>query len=571
MSKFSLSFFTHRSRLFLFIVGAICVVMTSLPLFRSDFFRPHDYTHASRIVEMYRSLAVGEFPVRWSENFGFGYGMPLFNFYAPLPYYVAMIPYVITQNAILSIKFLFLLNSILAFIGMYLFAAKIWKDDHRVSAAGSISAILFTFATYRALDIYVRGAIGEVMAMVLLPFALYAVLLLRTRPKKGVVLLAVTLASILLSHNLSGMISIGIIGVFGMLLDRSKSHVQSLGLGILGAAGLSSFYVIPSFFEKGFTRIDETITTGYFDYHNHFVALRQFLFGIWGYGGSVPGLGDGISFALGWVPLVLVGLAIIAIALTKLRKPKSDANVALVLSLLLFCGGSLFMATNKSVFVWDHISLLKYMQFPWRFLSFAHVFLAAVAGGCISFLKKNELLRWTACAGVLGISLFLNARYFVPEKYIQDTSEFYSTDPRFIQSVLSKTLNDYLPKAITDEHLPDPSPGRFMVLPTDIAVITKDEPTRVDGHVVCSKQCDVTVNIFQFPGWSATIDGKVTQLEASTFFPTYILSVPSGDHDISVQLRDTPVRKMGNMLSVATIILFVFFYGRSRNNPRVRR
>src|SRR5438105_15010330 len=58
------------------------------PLFISGFFPIHDDTQIARVFEMKKSLADGMFPVRWVEDLGYGYGYPIFNFYAPLAYYV---------------------------------------------------------------------------------------------------------------------------------------------------------------------------------------------------------------------------------------------------------------------------------------------------------------------------------------------------------------------------------------------------------------------------------------------------------------------------------------------------
>ena len=58
------------------------------PLFISGFFPMHDDTQVARVFEMGKMLKEGTFPVRWVPDLGYGYGYPLFNFYAPLAYYV---------------------------------------------------------------------------------------------------------------------------------------------------------------------------------------------------------------------------------------------------------------------------------------------------------------------------------------------------------------------------------------------------------------------------------------------------------------------------------------------------
>ena len=51
-------------------------------------------------------------------------------------------------------------------------------------------------------------------------------------------------------------------------------------------------------------------------YANHFVYLHQLFYSPWGYGLSVPGPNDGMSFALGWSHLLLALVVWIWIART---------------------------------------------------------------------------------------------------------------------------------------------------------------------------------------------------------------------------------------------------------------
>jgi hypothetical protein len=553
--------------LFPLLVGVICVFLTSMPLLHRGFYVPHDFTHAARIAEMNRSLLSGEFPVRWSQNFGFGYGMPLFNFYAPLPYYIAQIPYTLTHDAVLSIKFLLILSATLSFVGMYILGKKVWGED-----GGLVSAVVFSFASYRALDMYVRGDIGELFAISFLPFALYGLLLFRENAWKGTVLAGIFLCLTLLSHNLSGMIAVAMFGVIGlhmMLTDRRKETTLAVfGSLVLGIA-LSAFYILPAFFEKNLTRVEQTITTGYFDYHNHFVALRQFLFGTWGYGGSIPGLEDGISFTLGWVPLVLFILGLIAMWLQ--RKKYKHLPVGFWVWSLLFFMGTLFMASNKSVWIWDRVQLLKFMQFPWRFLEFSHLFLAILAGAVGTWVHQKREIVPLLLAGLIGLFSLTQLSYFKPEKYVEggDLQATYSTDPLFIRETMSKTLNDYLPPVIHDDALPTPITERLHIEHGDgVLTVLKDTPTKISGKISCNSGCAITVNIFEFPLWTLTLNGDPVVLPGGNPFPISYFSVSSGTYDFSVQLRDTPIRILANLTSLGAWALVLMIYAKYRYNKR---
>src|SRR3989344_8538266 len=58
------------------------------PVFIKGYFPVHDDTQPARVLVMSEQLRKGIFPVRLVDRLGYGYGYPLFNFYAPLPYYL---------------------------------------------------------------------------------------------------------------------------------------------------------------------------------------------------------------------------------------------------------------------------------------------------------------------------------------------------------------------------------------------------------------------------------------------------------------------------------------------------
>ena len=85
------NFFKHYE----FYIGLLFVlfisILTILPLFRDGFFPIHDDAQIVRVQQMTKALQDGQFPVRWVSDLGYGYGYPIFNFYAPLPYYIGSV------------------------------------------------------------------------------------------------------------------------------------------------------------------------------------------------------------------------------------------------------------------------------------------------------------------------------------------------------------------------------------------------------------------------------------------------------------------------------------------------
>ena len=258
-------------------------------------YRVHDPTHVSRITEMTRSLQAGHFPVRWTPNFGWGYGMPLFEFYAPLPFYVGSFFYWLGFNPIFSLKLLYLIANLLSLFGMYLLGRKLFG-----SLGGLVAAASFTLAPYRAVNLFVRGALSEAWGIMAMPLILYSLAQIidtlatsqqkqqRTERIKWSMIngqwsmLVVSLCILVLSHNLSAFMFIPASLVFalayafkqGLFTLKFKQLIKSFWFLISGfilSLGLISFYVFPAFLEKGNTIVENQILTGYF----HFVLANQ--------------------------------------------------------------------------------------------------------------------------------------------------------------------------------------------------------------------------------------------------------------------------------------------------------
>ena len=97
----------------------LILLLLAWPLLQTGFFRMHDYTHVARLVEMVDALRAGHFPVHWAADFGFGYGMPLFLFYGPVPFYLASLPALLGVSPLASIKLLIFFTHFIAWTGMY--------------------------------------------------------------------------------------------------------------------------------------------------------------------------------------------------------------------------------------------------------------------------------------------------------------------------------------------------------------------------------------------------------------------------------------------------------------------
>jgi len=84
--------------------------------------------HFYRLAELERHIAQGDLYPRWLATLHEGYGSPLFNFYSPLSYYIALIFRIIVPlSTSLQLGYIFAL--IVAITGAYAWARDQFDSD----------------------------------------------------------------------------------------------------------------------------------------------------------------------------------------------------------------------------------------------------------------------------------------------------------------------------------------------------------------------------------------------------------------------------------------------------------
>ncbi len=574
----------------------VIFVASHWSLFGSQMFFVHDFTHGARISEMTLALQEGQFPVRWVKNLGYGWGMPLFEFYAPLPYYIGAVFYWFGLPLALVIKLLYFLCGLSTIVGAYLCGKYLFDKK-----AGLLVAASFTLAPYRAVNLFVRGALSEAWAIQFMPWIiLYIFRVINQNQKKfqftvDGLCLTFALTGLLLSHNLTALMfypTSFALAVIIILLKKVAHRSYRVNHSILKilfsygmSIGLSSFYVFPAFLEKNFTKID-SILSGYFHYSNHFLYIRQFITPYWGYGGSAYGPNDGLSFFLGYGQLFGFAVALVVLLMSgsaitkKINQSKKTKQFLKTVfkntsfwhgvTFFSFVGFALLLTTPKTSILWDTVPLLNYIQFPWRWLSIVIMIGSLLIGWSVSQIRSSLIVN------VLTVFLFciflVNGKYFRPERYVDTPDSLYYQDPEKIQYKMSFTLPDYIPRQVDTEKLHQLVVAEYRPERSDQQVIdsintlnkklTQHQNLEVivdRGHQKLMKTNfdtpqTVSFRVANFPGWNVYLENnKKNDLKSVNEMGNISISVPAGEHLVGLSLEYTPIRLISDVLSIATI------------------
>lgn len=555
----------------------IASFLLSLPLLKPGLHVIHDDQQIARLFLFDQSLKGGQIPPRWVDELGFGFGYPLFVFYPPLVYIIGEAYHLIGFNFIDSIKLVFFTGIFASGIAIYILVKEFWGRY-----AGLGSAIFYMLVPYRALDIYVRGALAESFAFVFLPLILWAFYkLLMVKNPLFLSLAAISLALLMIAHNLIFMPFMMVLAPYLLfLIIQSKEKLLAvcrLLFAIVLAGGLSAFFWLPALLEKKFTIVDKLLLVNLADYNIHFVYLTQLWNWPWGFGGSAAGLADGISFKIGKLHILasIAALIIAAIQLFKIRSKTiihNSYSIIFLFGLFLF---SAFMTTFYAKFIWDLLPSLGYIQFPWRFLVFTALFSSILAGALIynlrlAIVKVFVILVFSAILTVTNLKLFR------PQEYRLSLDDREATSDEVINWYVSRSSFEYVPRGIelytgslgTNLVKIEKSeiPSQKIEVLSGLAMIENlyTSPQRLIFNISSQDEAKIKVNVFNFSGWQAKIDGALAPIDDNNKFKLITLIVPKGDHQVKIEFKNTPVMTAANLITLGAILQIALLFFRKR-------
>lgn len=533
-------------RNFLGLMVVLIGLSVSWPLFAPGYFSHHDDLQVLRVYEVRECIQDLQLPCRWSKNLGFGNGFPVYNYYGVFPYYI---------GGLLSFVFGYVLSAkILFFIALFGGTVTMWLLSRELFGlyGGILATVLYTYAPYRALDVYVRGALAEAWSMMLMPLVMYGLYKLsRDNKQRWFLLSTVALFGLLTSHNIMTIF-------FGPLLVlwlvwcgwKRKEVWGRLVLSFGSGLTLSSFFLVPAFLEKGLIQ-SETLTRFDLDFRVHFVTVNQlFMSRFWGYGASVEGPWDGLSFQIGWPQWWMVVIGVLIVIIKIFKKIKSGLReIILICGLVIIFGISVFMTHNKSAFIWESLSILQFAQFPWRFLAVSILATSLIGGALMIFVDKNRNF-WLGL--IIVLTIIFNIGYFKPDKYFLDVNDSNKLSGVEWTRQISSIILDYLPKTAFEPR--EKAPDEPIISAGQISSY-RNSSNKFWFNLVTDQDTKVEMPIFYFPGWEVQVNGQKMDINHDNLLGRISFDLPSGEYEIKGYFGDTVVRRLANSVSLIGLLM----------------
>jgi hypothetical protein len=548
-----------------------------IPLTPSHFFASSDgLYHIYRAMEVHRCLQSGVWICRWMPDQFLGYGTPLLNLYSPAVYYVIAAFHMLGLgwvNATKASMAVFMIFSGVAAFG--------YATDFLSRRAALLAAVVYVYVPYHLVNAYYRGDLPEFFAMGWFPAILWAFgRIARPGPLRGrlpyVVAAAFCYAGLVLTHNLSAYIYTGILILYcaflllrGLverrwgLLGAIKPASLLLGATLLAYA-LTAYLSLPAIFEKHLIQLEGLL---YVSHADHFPTLQQIMPNavIHIYGIIFPESPE-YAYKMGLVQVALGGLGAL-VALLFYRRFPFRARGEAAISVFVFAV-SFWFARPESLWAWDRIPLLPFAQFPWRFLLLMALPTSILTGFLVDVFAERwrryvapALVIFTLLTNTLGLRPIM-ANAVDGEIDLAESTRF-----ELMYHLLGTTVaGEYIPMWVREKPFISPEALAIVLgLPSPaVHVPTSDPNIRVERlekgsdhqvyRAVAPRPGRVVLNTVYFPGWKATIDGDPAEIEITDPEGLIAVQVPAGDHRIGLVFEDTPIRTLGEQVSLAALL-----------------
>ncbi len=526
------------------------VLLSLLPLIsmlRFGTYQSGDLTfQAYKLFSFYNNLINWKLIPRWSAELNGTFGYPNFIFTYHTPYYIASLFHAFGFHLVNSVKLTLGVTYILSGVFFY-----IWLRNHVSDKAALIGALLYQYAPYRFVTMHFRATLGESTAQMMLP--LCTLCLYHFNVKKtylSEIIATVSIALLILTHQAITLLGIPLLVVYNLYLWKSQSRKVTLWRTLrpfFSAALLTTYYWLPILAESQFTlqflyppKIQQA-------------QLISFFYSGWKYGLLFQGPHGELSPSLGYVHWAGIGIALVNII-------RGLGSKFLKYTFILFC--CYFLAAQSFSPTWTLFPILQKIQFSYRFVGILILFSSLIGAVTYDVYEKNTSMRKYGIPVVIFFLVITSIFNWGNRRTVPYSShtDFIAFTPYITEK--GEGFDPAIPRWVDPNNPWKKEVPKHYLQGIDYPVTIKKESRKYLSHsyyVHAVEQTRVVENTYYFPGWILRIDNKSVPITVnSNDFPELItFIVPKGNHHVSLEFTDTPLRRRAYIISCAAVIFLL--------------
>lgn len=430
---------------------------------------------------------------------------------------------------------------------MYHFVSKLTNNK----TTGTLSATLYMLMPYHLNNMYIRNALGEFLSYMFIPLVFLGIYKLFQK-EKGEWILIIGAVGLLITHNLSTMITVIIAFIYfctNLSKLKDKQILKKSVLNVVLILIISAFFWIP---------VIQTLTFNHYDvYEENAMATAN------SFTKAGLDLKDLFFTSKDSTFVFEIGFPILLMIFSSFFVFRNVTKTNIKKEYLLFgCLGILCTLMATTYFPWGFLdNAFKILQFPWRMLVFSNFFFAIICSINVSHLLKKFGIIDVVFFSFLTLAFVLPLSHFIPTN-----SEMVDIEKQSLGVVTEKKNHtiaamgkgEYLPTIINHNRTYINSREDNICI---LKGIGKIENLEKNGQkLTCKIESLEDNSIFEFPyiyypGYQVTVNGnEIPCFESKNGF--LAISLPQSPmSDIVVEYTQTNAMKTSKLISLIGIVL----------------
>jgi hypothetical protein len=566
---------TKRVWLFALALSLATALAIISPFFWKGNASGHDFSfHVASWMDAAAQWRDGILLPRWTDGANHGFGEPRFIFYPPISWMFGAALGLVVRWIFVPAVFIVLTQTL---AGLCAFAL----GQHVFPPRGAlVCAVCYAANPYALLIVYIRSDFAELLALAFFPLLFLAAAEVagllesptRSAPR-SIIFLAITFAVVWLANAPAGVVaSYSLAFLFAWTAMTQKSWrpllhgAAALALGF----GVAAFYLVPAAYEQSWVNISLALASG-------LQPSQNFLYAV-----IADGEHNAFNRIASHAAVLMMVLTAVFAALSFPRDrstagplPKSLWSALLALSLM-----AAFLMTRVSNIFWIVLPKLRFVQFPWRWMSILAIPCACFISGAIVHQRMRGYRAASTIVALLAI-LACTATYMVRRTWwdsedvpvllaaLQNDQGFEGVDEYDPQGDDHSLLPEKSEKVTVTRATPEAEAEMGAALASDADVTVKSwTAERKEIRVTTREPSLLKLRLLDYPAWRVQVNGTAVVPEQTGETAQITLPLAAGSSDVVASFIRTPDRTIGAAISAASVLIALLLFTRRDTRQR---
>jgi hypothetical protein len=223
------------------------------------------------------------------------------------------------------------------------------------------------------------------------------------------------------------------------------------------------------------------------------------------------------------------------------------------------------LLTPLTTLIWTHAPELTFLQFPWRLTAILAAVLSLTIALALSPLNLKPTT--TAALTLVTAAALTYPAYTLFHQTCNEEDTIPARHTLFRSTQGTEPTDEYTPTNADNDSLALSNPPYWLAPDPNAKAPANTQPGPAPNHVIVNAPApeDLILNLRDYPAWRVTLNGTPITDHLQRDDGLVAIPIPAGPSTIDVHYAQSPDQILGDILSLTSLALLLFFLLRTDN------